>query len=173
MKTTSDKQTKQILFVAVLLTALFALVLPVGAQTVDTSAITDDQVNEVAKDLYCPVCESTPLDVCATKACAEWRELIREKLAQGETKEEIFAYFARQYGAGVLAEPPAQGVYLFLWIFPILAVVIGGVFFARYMNNLRAQEAEAVPEATAVTPPTPPAEADDYLAKVEEELRKQ
>lgn len=173
MKTTSDKQTKQTLFVVLLFAVLFAVVLPVGAQTVDTSTITDDQVNEVAKGLYCPVCESTPLDVCATKACAEWRELIREKLAQGESKEEIYDYFARQYGAGVLAKPPARGVNLFLWVFPVIAVVIGGVFFARYMNNLRAEEAEVVAEETAVIPPPPPEEADDYLAKVEEELRKQ
>lgn len=25
---------------------------------------TDDEVNHIAKQLFCPVCESTPLDVC-------------------------------------------------------------------------------------------------------------
>ena len=44
-------------------------------------SITDDQVNAVAKQLYCPVCENIPLDVCPTQACAEWRELMRD----GET----------------------------------------------------------------------------------------
>ena len=28
---------------------------------------TDDDVNKIAKQLYCPVCESTPLDVCPTE----------------------------------------------------------------------------------------------------------
>ena len=43
----------------------------------------DDEVNAIAKQLFCPVCENTPLDVCPTQACAQWRELIREKLAAG------------------------------------------------------------------------------------------
>ncbi len=30
---------------------------------------TDDEVNRIAKQLYCPVCENTPLDVCPTQAC--------------------------------------------------------------------------------------------------------
>ena len=38
---------------------------------------TDDEVNRIAKQLYCPVCESTPLDVCPTEACRQWRDLIR------------------------------------------------------------------------------------------------
>ena len=41
---------------------------------------TEDEVNAIAKQMYCPVCENTPLDVCPTQACAEWRELIRDKL---------------------------------------------------------------------------------------------
>ena len=43
----------------------------------------DDDVNRIAHQLYCPVCENVPLDVCGTQACAQWRELIREKLGQG------------------------------------------------------------------------------------------
>ena len=135
--------------------------------------VSDDEVNEVAKDLYCPVCENTPLDVCGTKACADWRELIRTKLAQGETPQDVFNYFARQYGESVLAKPPREGINLVLWLFPIVAVVLGLVFFARYLQGIRAQSAETVggtgPE-TAVSQPPP--SADDYAARVEQELHK-
>ncbi len=72
------------------------------------SGVTDDQVNVVAKQLYCPVCENVPLDVCPTQACAEWRELIRLKLAEGRSVEWIKEYFAQQYGDRVLAQPPAR-----------------------------------------------------------------
>ena len=100
---------------------LFAFVQPLLAQD---NSVTDDEVNEVARDIYCPVCESTPLDVCATQACADWRELIRTKLGEGDSKEEIFEYFARQYGDGVLANPPRRGVSLIiLWILPVVVVV--------------------------------------------------
>ena len=56
----------------------------------------DDDVNAVARQLFCPVCENTPLDVCATQACAQWRELIRTKLAQGWTADQIKEYFAKR-----------------------------------------------------------------------------
>ena len=140
--------------------------------------VTDDEVNEVAKDLFCPVCESTPLDVCPTQACADWRELIRQQLAEGSTPEEVQAYFARQYGDGVLANPPKSGFNLILWLLPVVAVVLGSVFFTRFMRNLRASAAgvdeayeEDVVETAVSTPPKQPLSPDDYKARLEEELR--
>jgi len=75
--------------------------------------VSDDEVNRLASELYCPACENVPLEVCPTKACAQWRELIREKLALGWNDEEIKAYFATQYGDQVLAVPPRRG---FNWL---------------------------------------------------------
>ena len=49
------------------------------------SGPSDDDVNEVARQLYCPVCENIPLDTCGTAACEQWRGIIRDKLAEGWT----------------------------------------------------------------------------------------
>src|SRR5690606_25157933 len=87
---------------------LLLVLLPAAVYAQD-DIVTDDEVNAVAKDVYCPVCESTPLDVCPTQACADWRELIRTKLAEGQSRDEILNYFARQYGDGVLSNPPRRG----------------------------------------------------------------
>ena len=56
---------------------------------------TDDEVNRIAQQLYCPVCENTPLDVCPTEACRQWRDLIRQQLSEGWTEEQIQQYFVR------------------------------------------------------------------------------
>lgn len=161
--------------------ALFIVALPTMAQ----ENVSDDEVNEVAKDLFCPVCESTPLDVCPTQACEDWRELIRTKLGEGQTKEEIHDYFARQYGDGVLADPPKRGFNLILWVLPIIALIVGGVFFGRYLKTLRVAGQQANNVATTADPP-PPVQATNnnhdstqtvkdettYLNQVEEELKK-
>ncbi len=156
-----------------LLLGLIVLAKPLLAQD---SVVTDDEVNEVARDVYCPVCESTPLDVCATQACADWRELIRTKLGEGQSKEEIFEYFARQYGDGVLADPPGRGVSLIiLWVLPVVLVLLAALFFSRYMRGLRAAPAAAAPiEAHAGPKVSTASEAvkDDYLAQIEEEVGK-
>lgn len=157
---------------ALFLLGFLLLVTPVLAQD---EPVTDDDVNAVAKDLFCPVCESTPLDVCPTQACADWRELIRQQLSEGSTAEEVQAYFARQYGDGVLANPPKQGFSLILWLLPVVAVVLGGAFFSRFMRRLRTSAAEDEAEferdevETAV--PATSTSPTDYKTRLEEELR--
>jgi cytochrome c-type biogenesis protein CcmH len=164
---------KQIGTAVFVMLGLFFMVIPALAQDVP---VTDDEVNAVAKDLFCPVCESTPLDVCPTQACADWRELIREQLSEGSSPEEVQAYFARQYGDGVLANPPKEGFNLILWLSPVVAVVLGGVFFSRYMRTLRNSAAGGDEEVdddrleTAVSDQASIA-SDDYQARLEAELR--
>ena len=87
------------IFVVILLglSVGFVLAQSDGTEAPVVREVSDDEVNDVAQELYCPVCENTPLDVCGTQACADWRELIRTKLAQGETAQDVYAYFARQY----------------------------------------------------------------------------
>ncbi len=161
--------------VALFLLGFLLLAAPALAQD---GTVTDDEVNEVAKDLFCPVCESTPLDVCPTQACADWRELIRQQLSEGSTPQEVQAYFARQYGDGVLANPPKSGYTLILWVLPVVAVVLGGVFFTRYVRNLRASATDEADEAfeddaaeTAVPATAQPIAQSDYKSRLEEELR--
>lgn len=163
---------------AVLL-AVTVLLLTAVTVLAQTREVSDDEVNEVAKDLFCPVCESTPLDVCPTQACADWRALIRTQLAEGRTKAEVHEYFARQYGDGVLADPPKRGFNLILWVFPVIAILVGGGLFGRYLLHLR-QEAGNAP-VTAVAGPSPlphtpnapdPAQAQpDYMSRIESELQ--
>jgi cytochrome c-type biogenesis protein CcmH len=172
-------QKRHLQFLLVVL-ALLLLALPVMAQDDANTGVgvSDDEVNEVARDIYCPVCENTPLDVCQTKACADWRELIRTKLASGESQQDIFNYFARQYGDGVLANPPRRGVSLvILWVLPVVLILVGLLFFGRYMRGLRGDQpqvaAAAGDELVAEAPaPAPKPAQDDYLARVEEELKK-
>jgi cytochrome c-type biogenesis protein CcmH len=128
---------------------------------------TDDEVNAVASQLYCPVCENTPLDVCPTQACAQWRDLIRLKLSQGESEQQIKQYFVENYGARVLNEPPREGLNWLVYIVPPLVILIGVVILFRALQTWKKPVAAARVE-------TPPAEApaDDYIARLEEEVRR-
>ncbi len=163
-------------FYLFLLMALLLLAIPAAAQE-PIGSVTDDEVNAIAKELYCPVCESTPLDVCATQACADWREVIRTKLAEGQTEEEIKTYFELQYGPRALAEPPRRGITLAVWILPVIVVAVGGFLFYRYLRSLRTEAAvdgNVVAEVStdgATSPTEPIPDQDDYDARIERELR--
>lgn len=72
---------------------------------IDTSDITDDQMNVIAHQLYCPVCENIPLDTCGTAACEDWREEIRAMLASGMSEEMIIDNFVTRFGDRVVSTP--------------------------------------------------------------------
>src|SRR5512141_3353220 len=105
------------------LVAAFALALQANVPALAQNPTpTDDEVNRIAKQLYCPVCESTPLDVCPTEACRQWRDLIRTMLGEGKSDTEIKQYFVEHYGARVLAEPPNR---LTTYLVPAVAILLG------------------------------------------------
>ena len=128
-------------------------------------APTDNDVNRVARQMYCPVCENIPLDVCPTTACAKWRETIREKLAAGWTDQQIMDYFVTQYGERVLANPSTRGFTVFLWVIPPVVLVAGiAVLWAFFRRAAR--------QAAPAAPAEPPAPTDKYVAELEKELEK-
>jgi len=154
---------------AIMLLVLFELgagLLFVPVAKAQTPAVSDDQVNAVAHQLYCPVCENIPLDVCPTQACAEWRDLIRQKLQVGWSGDQIKAYFVQQYGDRVLGTPPARGLNWLVYIIPPLAI-LGGVFILY-----RAFKAYHKPLPQPASPPPSAGPVDEYVARLEEELRK-
>lgn len=137
---------------------------------------TDNDVNKIAKQLYCPVCESTPLDVCPTEACRQWRDLIREMLTQGKSEAEIKQYFVEHYGPQVLNEPPNR---LVAYIVPIVAFLLGAFMLLRGFQAWKkpiATESALVKKARVDDrkngrKAAGPAQ-DPYIAKLEEELKK-
>jgi cytochrome c-type biogenesis protein CcmH len=130
----------------------------------------DNEVNAIAKQLYCPVCENTPLDVCPTEACRQWRDLIRQQLTDGWTEAQIKQYFVDNYGARVLAEPPRTGLNWVVYILPP-AIILAGAFIL--FRALRAWTKPTVASAASGKPEAKPTAADnDYIARLEEELKK-
>jgi cytochrome c-type biogenesis protein CcmH len=126
---------------------------------------TDDEVNRIAKQLYCPVCESTPLDACPTEACRQWRDLIRTMLSEGKSEEEIKQYFVEHYGVRVLAEPPNR---LATYLIPALAIFLGAFLLFRGFQMWMKPSQRRAAVKTDLTPGQ-----DPYIARLEEELKKQ
>ena len=127
---------------------------------------TDDDVNRIAKQLYCPVCESTPLDVCPTEACRQWRDLIRQMLSEGKSEDEIKQYFVIQYGVRVLDEPPNRWV---SYLVPVVAFLLGAFMLYR---GFRMWLKPAKVESVAGEKEAEPIPQDDYIQRMEEELKK-
>ncbi len=162
-----QKQTLIVLAIflvgGVVLFALLAVFISPGAQGAPLSGDLDAQTIQVAKGLYCPVCPGTPLDVCETQACQQWRDLIREKLSQGQTAAQIEAYFVQQYGERVLGAPRAQGINVLVYALPAFAIS-GGI---ALLYLFAARRVKVTPTAAPAATATP----NEYIARIERELK--
>jgi cytochrome c-type biogenesis protein CcmH len=154
--------------IVLVLSALWA-----GTALAQDPTPSDNEVNRIAKQLFCPVCENTPLDVCPTQACAQWRALIREKLAAGWTEDQIKQYFVDQYGARVLSEPPRTGLNWLVYLVPPILFVVGVVILVRtFRPPKESSRTEASPASAEESPVSPGSASDEYVARLEDELKK-
>jgi cytochrome c-type biogenesis protein CcmH len=107
----------------------------------DRSALTDPmeadldaRAAEVAGELRCPVCRNQSVLESNAELSREMQGVVRERLAAGETPEEVKAYFVSRYGEWILLQPEARGINLLVYGLPGIALVLG-FFLAR--NRLR------------------------------------
>ena len=154
---------------AVLLVSLLVgllTVAPASAQELapDRQPSADD-VNRVAAQLYCPVCENEPLDVCQTPACVQWKAQIAQYLAEGKSDDEIIQIFVDRFGqrvkANVLAETPI------LWIGPLVVAILGGAFALILIRRMIQQGRAAQAAPPAANAPS----GDEYADRVERDLK--
>jgi cytochrome c-type biogenesis protein CcmH len=152
--------------------AIFAVLLlvPAAALAQDGSTtVTQDEVNEIAKRMYCPVCENIPLDTCGTAACDDWRYEIELMLMDGYTEEEIRQDFVARFGERVVGtpyDPVLRAIALVTpWLLSALAVFVALQTFVQWRRHSMAA-------ATAAPAPVsePSTELDDYRARIERDL---
>jgi len=110
-------------------------------QAADRSALTDPHeaeldalAAEVASGLRCPVCRNQSIVESNAELSREMHSVVRDRLAAGETPEQIEAYFVSRYGEWILLRPQARGINLLVYGLPVVVLVFG-FFVAR--NRLR------------------------------------
>ena len=120
------------------------------------------EAQSIDESLICPSCPGKTIGQAQVAQAAQMRLLVREKLAEGWTRQEILDYFAERY-EGVLAEPPKEGFTLLAWVLPLVGIAGGaGVVYLV----IRAMRRRAGPQS-------PDADLDRYLDRVDRDLRRQ
>jgi len=155
---------------ALVFTAFLSLIVAGCASS--SEPISPEELEMVAqgidKSLMCPVCPSETIDQSQVEIARQMRVMVREKLAQGESREEILQFFVDRYGPWILAEPPKSGFNLLIWVIPPMALLLGSgvlVMIVRAMRRgqHRYAEEEAPLAATGLEP---------YLSAVDQEIQR-
>lgn len=106
----------------------------------------DIRTREIAKTLRCTVCQTESVWESAAPLALQMREAIRERVAQGQSAEEIRAYFHSRYGDYILMQPTTQGLNWLIWGGPFALLVLGGIFLYRALNRWVAESPAPAPE---------------------------
>lgn len=145
---------------------VLVILLAPGSVSAQENQPTDDEVNAIAKKLYCPVCENIPLDACGTQACIDWRAEIRQKLVDGWNEEQIIQYFVDQHGAQVLPTPPPEGLNLLVYIIPPVVFAVGAFILLHVLRSWRRES--VVVELSSLSDE----QKDPYVTRLENELER-
>ncbi len=108
---------------------VLALTMTASAQEVDP------RVQRIASKLRCPVCQNESVADSPSELSAQMRTLIRDRLAAGETEEQILRYFVSRYGEWILLEPPRHGVLWIVWLAPTVALLGGAALVIAYLRR--------------------------------------
>jgi len=125
---------RKILSAGLLLSLAFFIAFQVDADTLE------DQIAEISGELMCPVCEGQSVAESNAQLARDMRAVIKTKLLEGKSKEEIIDYFVSSYGETILASPPPRGFSVILWLLPVLSVLIGGAVILRTVYSYKVEE---------------------------------
>jgi cytochrome c-type biogenesis protein CcmH len=78
------------------------------------------------KQMRCLVCQGESLDESNAPLAADLRSVIRERIAAGDSDEQVKQYLVDRYGDFILMKPPLKEETYLLWFAPLGLLAIGG-----------------------------------------------
>ncbi|WP_136635841.1 cytochrome c-type biogenesis protein [Pseudooceanicola onchidii] len=122
-----------------------ALALLIALATTPAMAVQPDEIladpalehraREISKELRCLVCRNENIDDSNADLARDLRLLVRERLTEGDTDDEVIDFVVDRYGEYVLLNPTTRGSNWVLWAagpaMLALALLIGGLFLRR------------------------------------------
>jgi cytochrome c-type biogenesis protein CcmH len=100
----------------------------------------------LSKELRCLVCQNQSIDESNADLAHDLRLLLRQRLAAGDTDQQVLDYIAARYGVFVLLDPPFAPLTWVLWLTPPVLVLGGGGWLLLRARRRRVDP--AVPDLT-------------------------
>lgn len=107
----------------------------------------EERAREISKGLRCPVCQNESIDESSANIARDLRLLVRDRLVEGDSDEEVVDFIVARYGEFVLLRPTIGGSNWLLWAAGPLMLLMAlsvGFFYLRGRDTARAPQEEAL-----------------------------
>ena len=115
------------IFLALFFATWAGLVMAVEPDEVMPNLLLEERARSISKSLRCLQCRNESIDESNAGIASDLRVLVRTRLADGDSDQEVVSYIVSRYGEYVLLKPSAKGINFILWLSsPFLCLV--GIF---------------------------------------------
>ena len=94
-----------------------------------------NKTREISQNIKCLVCQNQSIDESNSEIAKDLKVLIKDKLKDGVTDEEIYKFLRDRYGDTILLKPPLETNTILLWFLPFIILVFGSFFVIRFFNS--------------------------------------
>ena len=109
----------------------FILVIYLTFSTEFIKANETDLQNKISKNLRCLICQGQSVYDSDSEFANSLKILVEQKLEEGLEKKEIYDYLKDKYGEWILYDPGFSKNTYFLWLLPILMILLGGAIILK------------------------------------------
>ena len=133
--------------------ALLLLAAPV-AHAVQPDEVMADTAKEqraraLSRELRCMVCQNQSIDDSDAPLARDLRLLVRERLAAGDSDNQVLDFLVARYSQFVLLKPRFERQTLLLWLLPPLLLLGGGLALWLQVRRRSQRGVETAPKLTA------------------------
>jgi cytochrome c-type biogenesis protein CcmH len=84
----------------------------------------EERVQAISETIQCPACSGQSVAGSNASSAQAIRAEIADRVADGESDDEIRDYFASRYGDQILLTPPSSGAGAVVWVAPVVALAV-------------------------------------------------
>ena len=106
------------------------------------------RARNLSRELRCMVCQNQSIDDSSAPLARDLRLLVRERISDGDSDQQVLDFLVARYGDFVLLKPPFEPSTLPLWLLTPLVLIGGGLAlwgFSRRRSKAMRQIADAPP----------------------------
>ncbi len=113
------------------------IIISLSIHNLSHTSTNNDLENKIFKNLRCLICQGQSVYDSQSDFAESMKIVIREKLGEGMSEDQIYFYLKEKYGAWLLYDPELNKNTFLLWSIPLALFLLGGAVILRKFMVLK------------------------------------